>query len=173
MQLPASTTAELAWAYSCSCMRPSPPGCMHQSEYIQNMSSALDGVPLRGERLPAHISRHIDFIQPGILPSTPVRRLTATRAPIRRESTMSVSSRSPTDTSSCGLEITPACLKALYNIPDAQYNHYENTLGVFSTGPYSAEDLDSYFSHYAPWVPKGTRPTVFSMNGESPGIPMQ
>jgi tripeptidyl-peptidase-1 len=60
---------------------------------------------------------------------------------------------SPYDTSTCGKWITPACLKALYGIPDATINQPENALGIFADHDvYDQEDLDLYFNHYAPWV---------------------
>ena len=58
---------------------------------------------------------------------------------------------SPTGVSRCGEYITPACLKAMYGIPDAKYNQPENTLGVFEfLDVYDQTDLDLFFSHYAP-----------------------
>ena len=80
---------------------------------------------------------------------------------------------SPTSTANCGEYITPACLKALYGIPDAKFNHPENVLGVFeSFDAYDQTDLDLFFSNYAPWVPNGTHPTLVSVNNAKAPVPV-
>ena len=54
----------------------------------------------------------------------------------------------------------------MYGIPDATLNQPKNALGVYAFGDvYDQEDLDLYFSHYAPWVPNGTHPSLISING--------
>lgn len=54
----------------------------------------------------------------------------------------------------------------MYGIPDATLNQPENALGVYAFGDvYDQEDLDLYFSHYAPWVANGTHPSLTSING--------
>jgi tripeptidyl-peptidase-1 len=68
---------------------------------------------------------------------------------------------------SCGTAITPACLRALYNIPQASGSDEENTLGVFEneSDVYSQSDLDNFFAKYAPQVPKGTHPSYNGIDG--------
>jgi tripeptidyl-peptidase-1 len=89
-----------------------------------------------------------------------------------RRSTDKAPKVSPYDTSTCGKWITPACLKALYGIPNATVNQPENALGVFADDDiYDQEDLDLYFSHYAPWVPNGTHPNLQSINGAKAPVP--
>ena len=79
---------------------------------------------------------------------------------------------SPYDTSKCGEWITPACLKTLYDIPNATRNQPENTLGIFAYGDvYDQDDLNLYWSHYAPWVPNGTHPNLQSINGAKAPAP--
>ena len=59
---------------------------------------------------------------------------------------------SPNSTAKCGEWITPACLKALYGIPDATLNQPENVLGVFAVDNYyDQKDLDLFFKNFAPW----------------------
>lgn len=63
----------------------------------------------------------------------------------------------PADLQDCGRNITPACIKALYKIPDAHLNDSVNSLGIYEDGDYYAqEDLNLFFAQYAPNVPAGT-----------------
>jgi len=68
--------------------------------------------------------------------------------------------------SKCGVRITPACIRALYNIPKATQN-VANALGVleFSPDAYSQTDLNDFFKAFSPNVPQGTHPTLVSING--------
>lgn len=107
--------------------------------------------------LPSHLSRHIDYVLPGVMASSPMKKTKAKRMFSFRHSALvhrsddAVPRLPPNDTSECGRFITPACWKALYQIPDATLNQAENILGVFETGDtYDQEDLDlvrrlSYF----------------------------
>lgn len=66
----------------------------------------------------------------------------------------------------CGTSITPACLKALYHIPNATRNDTVNNLGIYEDGDiYSKEDLSLFFAEFAPNVPQGTEPTLDSIDG--------
>ena len=73
----------------------------------------------------------------------------------------------PEDLRYCGYNITPACLRALYDIPKNHVNDPANALGVveFSPDAYSQVDLNLYFRHFAPYVPNGTHPTLVSIDG--------
>lgn len=72
----------------------------------------------------------------------------------------------PPDLQTCSVNITPLCLKALYDIPPGYINDTVNTLGFFEEGDYYAnEDLDLFFANHAPWVPQGTRPALRSIDG--------
>ena len=79
----------------------------------------------------------------------------------------------PTDLQDCGRNITPVCLKALYQIPNAYIKDSVNQLGLFESGDiYSQEDLDSFYAAYAPYVPQGTHPLLDSVDGgEAPVEP--
>lgn len=72
----------------------------------------------------------------------------------------------PPDLQDCGRNITPTCIKALYNIPDAHIKDDVNALGLFESGDiYSQEDLNLFFAQYAPNVPQGTHPLLDSIDG--------
>jgi hypothetical protein len=50
----------------------------------------------------------------------------------------------------CGTTITPACIKAIYNITDGKLSDKSNSLGIFEFGDvYAQEDLDAFFKTYA------------------------
>jgi hypothetical protein len=67
----------------------------------------------------------------------------------------------------CDTDITPACIKALYQIPDATRASPTNSLGLFEeqSFAYSQEDLDMFFTSYAPNIPNGTHPTPAFIDG--------
>ena len=53
-------------------------------------------------------------------------------------------------TDTCGDAITPACIKAMYNITAGKLSAGSNTLGIFEFGDtYAQEDLDSFYKTYA------------------------
>lgn len=67
----------------------------------------------------------------------------------------------------CDVVITPTCIKALYNITDAQLSNLTNPLGVFESldDVYAQEDLDAFYKLAAPGIPQGTGPDLFLING--------
>jgi tripeptidyl-peptidase-1 len=70
----------------------------------------------------------------------------------------------PPDLQACGVNITPNCLRALYNIPIATLNNSVNTLGIYEAGDvYAQADLDLFFAQFAPNVPQGSHPALASI----------
>jgi tripeptidyl-peptidase I len=66
----------------------------------------------------------------------------------------------------CDTNITIACLKALYQIPDATTASPNNSLGIFEQDNYySQADLDMFYTTYAMTVPNGTYPIPASIDG--------
>ena len=64
------------------------------------------------------------------------------------------------------MNITPPCIKALYQIPDATLKSPGNSLGLFEQGSYfNKQDLDSFYAEYAPYVPQGTYPVPQLIDG--------
>ena len=63
--------------------------------------------------------------------------------------------------------MTPACIRALYGIPNGSSAKVPlHNLGVYETGgAYAQADLDQYFAAFAPNVPAGTHPRLASVNG--------
>ena len=72
----------------------------------------------------------------------------------------------PADLRYCGVNITPICIKALYDIPAATLKDSTNVMGLYESGDvYSQEDLNLFFASYAPNVPQGTHPKLDSIDG--------
>jgi len=63
--------------------------------------------------------------------------------------------------------MTPVCLKALYQIPDAPTKVSPvDAMGLYESGDiYAQADLNSFFAEFAPNVPQGTHPTLDSIDG--------
>lgn len=78
---------------------------------------------------------------------------------------------SASSTANCSNSVTQACLQALYQFETLPKNapvSSANRLGILQFGYYAKEDLDSYFSQFAPWVPQGTEPINQGINGGCP-----
>lgn len=127
--------------------------------------------------LPSDIAPYIDYITPGVSLSRPLTKIKSTthfsKQPRAHIDNTILHDGSATSLTHCGQSITPACIKALYDIPDPKHVYPENSLGVFEEDSiYDQQDLDLFFSHYAPWVPNETKPTLVSINNATaPGPP--
>jgi len=137
--------------------------------------------------LPRQISRHVDYITPGVALSPPLKKSIVKRnmrpqpnspwpqrliPPWHQQphNMPPAAAELPEDLQTCGRNITPACIRALYDIPiqssNALTNNTANTVGVFETlNYYNQSDLDSFFAQYAPNIPTGTHPVVNLING--------
>jgi len=72
----------------------------------------------------------------------------------------------PPDLQNCGVNITPVCIQALYDIPRLNLDNPVDRMGLFETGDaFSQEDISLFFENFAPWVPQGTAPDVISVDG--------
>ncbi|KAH6681702.1 peptidase S8/S53 domain-containing protein [Halenospora varia] len=139
--------------------------------------------------VPEHLQLHIDYITPGIKLTQVVKRnVKAKRGlpwfpkPVKHLSNpwdgvpwhykppgaQSLSE----DLQGCGRNITPACIKALYHIPNATKSTAGNSLGLYEQGDYFAKsDLDLFYAKYAPYVPQGTYPIPALIDGAQYGVP--
>jgi tripeptidyl-peptidase I len=136
--------------------------------------------------LPVHVSGHVDYIKPGVKLSAPLKK----RASFEKRSGAGPAPRKghhvphvppspfpgwgippaaqglPPDLQNCGVNITPTCIKALYDIPEATLSQPENSMGLYeSYDTFAQEDISLFFEHYATNVPSGTGPKVISVDG--------
>lgn len=139
--------------------------------------------------LPKHIRGHVDYVTPGVKLTPVVKRDVKAKRhfpwfpkpPSRLPFPWSGGNPHwkppgagslPADLQGCGLNITPPCIKALYQIPDATHAAPDNSLGLYEQGDYfSKSDLDLYYAEYAPYVPQGTYPIPALINGAQFGVP--
>jgi tripeptidyl-peptidase-1 len=79
----------------------------------------------------------------------------------------------PEDVQGCGVNITPPCWKALYQIPaDLPKATPGNTLGLFEQGDYFAKsDIKSYLATFAPHIPADILPTPALIDGANFSVP--
>ena len=80
----------------------------------------------------------------------------------------------PEDVQKCGKQITIACIRALYNLPNGTAEAVPgNEVGTFQQGSYfSEEDINNYFKTFAPHVPQGTFPINATIDGASYSVPI-
>jgi tripeptidyl-peptidase I len=155
------------------------------TEYYEHENSAGDvRIGCDGYYLPTHVSAHIDYVRPGVMLSPPLKKRQVvkrsgiigqreTHNPLRIEPPHyqnwhlpSAAYGLPPDLQYCGVNITPACIKALYDIPTATLHQEENVMGLFeSYDAFSQDDISLFFKHFATNVPSGTGPKVISVDG--------
>ncbi|KAI7760778.1 hypothetical protein ACKAV7_003508 [Fusarium commune] len=70
------------------------------------------------------------------------------------------------DLRNCSESWTPACIRKLYGVPLGTKAAKNNSMGLFGYGdPYQPSDLNQFWAKHAPFIPKGTKPKVKSING--------
>ncbi|KUI56412.1 Aorsin [Cytospora mali] len=136
--------------------------------------------------LPKHVQEHVDYVTPGLkgtmldLRSPTVRRRSKSvkgKSGSRKHSQGSrktdlskyASHKNTSALATCDQYITPACIRALYNFeapsPNATVSS-NNSLGIFEEGDYYAqEDLDAFFTTFAPYIANGTHPILNAIDG--------
>lgn len=79
----------------------------------------------------------------------------------------------PEDVQACGVNITPPCWKALYQLPTVLPPATEgNSLGLFEQGDYFAiSDVQSYLKTYAPNIPIDHLPIPALIDGAEYAAP--
>jgi tripeptidyl-peptidase I len=151
----------------------------------------LDNIGFR-YHVPEHLQPHIDYITPGIKLTPVVRRSVKVKrgSPWYPRQPNRVSPHSepfdnfpwgwkppsavklPADLQGCGRNITPACIKALYQIPNATMATPGNSLGLYEQGDYfNEQDIDLFYAEYAPYVPQGTYPLPALIDGANYSVP--
>ncbi|KFY46162.1 hypothetical protein V494_00579 [Pseudogymnoascus sp. VKM F-4513 (FW-928)] len=122
--------------------------------------------------VPANVQRHIDLVTPTIQFDT--RGATIRQRRSKRDVISPNSRKLPSwhksDTAEsldgCSEVTTPACLRALYNIPEKGESVEGNSYGIVEFAPqsYNQEDLNGFFSVYGN-VPNNTTPIIKRIDG--------
>jgi tripeptidyl-peptidase-1 len=148
--------------------------------------------------VPHHIKDHVDYITPGIRLLAPVddsqqfkredmirvrrdnekkSRSARVMHSLRTQADESIvetllqsknAEGKGSDLSTCDVAITPACVAALYKIPENKRKpHPNNSLAVFESELqfYLQEDLDLFFANFTKQIPKGTHPIAANIDG--------
>lgn len=163
------------------------------TEFHEYQDSVSDAVLPACEKyhVPHHISEHIDYITPGIKLLAPVEDHLSQReramfhaweeefgasyepmidhSILKGEAARQRMSTNISDTSTCDVAITPACVAALYKIPPTNGSaHPNNSLGIFESELqfYIQSDLDLFFSNFTGGaIPNGTHPIAANIDG--------
>ncbi|KAI9925294.1 hypothetical protein ASPWEDRAFT_121564 [Aspergillus wentii DTO 134E9] len=133
-------------------------------------------IACREYHVPRSVQDHIDYVTPGIKglgvrePKPAKKRDLAARGilpPILGPLTIPLSELLGNELAFCDIAITPACIKAMYNISEGTTATKGNELGIFEDlgDIYAQEDLDLFFSNLASNIPKGTKPTLKAIDG--------
>lgn len=123
--------------------------------------------------VPGHISKHVDYITPGIkllaLETYKTKREAVMEARVvhgllDHEQEVDVT---PNDLSTCDVTITPACVAALYHIPASNSSNPKNSMGIFESELqfYQQNDLNSFFTSFTHNIPNGTHPIAANIDG--------
>jgi len=148
--------------------------------------------------LPSHVSEQVDFIKPGIVLSGRVKTLQVLKREVHGSNDNRGWSRwpgyprpgpvhvppwpycepppggynIPPDLQNCDRNMTPTCIKALYEIPKTNFSDPANRMGLFEFyDAFSQADLNLFFAHFAPDVPQGTHPQIDSIDGGTSDVP--
>ncbi|KAK5163923.1 uncharacterized protein LTR77_010318 [Saxophila tyrrhenica] len=169
---------------------------MLNTEYFEYATSGSHRIGCDHYSLPAHLSDHVDFIKPGVKLSAPLKKRQVKRDgwpgggywghggygghggpgwpgpphfPAHHWPHWKPPHHAhglPENLQACSVNITPVCIKALYNIPNARLSQPINVMGLFEEyDAFSQQDLNLFFKNYAPNVPQGTSPQVNSVDG--------
>lgn len=163
-----------------------------QAEYHEHEHAYSDKIRVGCDKyhVPEHLAGHIDYITPGVKLTQVVKREVrditkrASQAEAVRASKYSEANLElpegwtapqglAADVQTCGFNMTPACIKALYNLPEPAKNpHKDNSLGLYEQGDYfSKSDLDLYWKKINSAVPEGTYPTPALIDGANYSVP--
>ncbi|EPQ54887.1 subtilisin-like protein [Gloeophyllum trabeum ATCC 11539] len=149
----------------------------------EHEESGLEQISCHSYSLPAHVQPHIELVKPTVHFNHRVARDEGAPGKLKRKRESSLGKPSPYNgpktngehpsvapsLDSCDEYITPACLRALYNIYYVPTQTGKNTYGVveFTPQAYLPTDLDMFFSNYSPSL-VGTRPVLVSIDGGYP-----
>ncbi|KAI0975171.1 peptidase S8/S53 domain-containing protein [Xylaria arbuscula] len=120
--------------------------------------------------VPKNIQQHIDFVSPTIQFDPRMGAVTkrnAKREAMRPKFKAVNINLDPFELDSCNELTTPACLRAIYGIPEEGETVEGNSYGIVEFAPqsYNQVDLNGFFSVYASNVPNDTAPIFDGIDG--------
>ncbi|KAI0123774.1 peptidase S8/S53 domain-containing protein [Xylariales sp. AK1849] len=120
--------------------------------------------------VPAEIQPYIEFVSPTIQFDTrsgTIGKRVEHRDTIIPKVQEAVSVEDPDSLANCSQITTPACLRALYNLPEEGEVVEGNSYGIveFSPQSFNQTDLNVFYSMYAKNVPNNTAPIVVGIDG--------
>ena len=124
-------------------------------------------------QLPAHLTKHVDFVTPGVkLSSRPTSTQHGSPSKLLKKRQQLGSTLTPKEVkalnlSTCDKVITPECIRALYKIPaNDGAPQATDGLGIFGVNAtYLQSDLDLFFANAYPAIPPGTQTRTVLLNG--------
>ncbi|PMD36236.1 subtilisin-like protein [Hyaloscypha variabilis F] len=150
-----------------------------KTEYhaYEHVETGKTSIACEKYHVPAHVQEHVDYITPGIKLFTTKRRSAPDSnkqkrsfniPPLLKDLGMSLAALlAIPELAVCDTAITPACIKALYNVTAPTKAAAGNELGIFEDlgDVYSQTDLDLFFLSFAQNIPLGTSPTLEAIDG--------
>ncbi|KAF9701276.1 hypothetical protein EKO04_001175 [Ascochyta lentis] len=117
--------------------------------------------------LPSSVRTHVDLVTPTT--DLGVASLRENSRIQHQENTImskSLIKRQTNGLATCSRLTTPACMRELYGIPQAEKGHENNTLGVYQPAwaSWLPADLDAFFGYFRPDL-IGHRPPIIPING--------
>lgn len=157
------------------------------AEYHEYEDTISGGVLPSCDRyhVPGHIRHHIDYITPGLKllapnhrPKQGLKKRELAPRSVRpnhwRQSQWPDHAKGRDDLSICDTTITPACVKALYKIPEFPLDRYspnpDNKMAIYEADlqQWDQTDMNLFFANFTPWIHNGTGPRTVSIDG---GVP--
>ncbi|OKL58204.1 hypothetical protein UA08_06451 [Talaromyces atroroseus] len=165
---------------------------LFQTTYYEHEHAQSDRVRVGCDEyhLPEHIAPHVDYITPGIKMTQAVKRTVKKEKRASNAYSSRTSAYAPahwgnpaghnhpggspsSDLASCSYNMTPPCIRALYDIPlPTNKPNPGNALGLYEQGDYFAKsDLDLYWKYIYNEVPEGTYPKPQLIDGANYSVP--
>ena len=133
--------------------------------------------------LPQHLTQHVDFVMPTvqfdvkvtpnggdlkkreIKPGDPGDPWLPKKGKTIKGPGASPEAAVPFDLSTCNQQITPDCLRALYNFPNGTLAKSSYGIVEYTPQAYLQSDLNLFYTNLARQIPSGTAPTLDSIDG--------
>lgn len=125
--------------------------------------------------VPKNLQQHVDFVSPTIgftgsntIPGLRKRSVDLLPSPAISDRPLEMTKplNAAEALRNCADSVTPACVQALYGIPENHESVPGNDLGIYELeSRYNFPDLYAFFEKFAPRIPNGTHPILQSIDG--------